>query len=533
MPSKKTQPSAADPLNLSRFAPRDYALVVLLALVLLTTTFIRFRLLSLPLERDEGEYAYAGQLILHGVPPYQLAYNMKFPGTYVSYAAIMALFGETPSGIHFGFFLVNLMTIGLVFCLGRLLIGAEGGLVAAASYGVLSLSPTVFGLAAHATHFVIFFALAGLVLILGRRRLVLTFLGGICLGLAVLMKQPGLFFLLFALGWLIYSFPKNRMSATAILLFLLGAVLPFALTILWLWSAGTLGNFWFWCFGYAREYGSLYGWRDGMVIFGETIPSVISICWSLWLLAIAGVIVAAKKSPQRLFLFSLFIASGLAVSLGFYFRRHYFVMLLPSLALFIGSFYQYLVHLRHSSGRWFALAAITLGLAFPVAVAAKYFFALSPTEVSTVTYSDPTFNEAKIAADYLRDHSETSDRVAVLGSEPEIYFYARRRSASGFIYMYPLLEVQKFAERMQDQAIAEIESIRPRFIVYVWTPYSWSGSESTGKLLLQWAGNYTGSNYRPVGLINMPSHGPVARYLPLAAQKMSVADRFILIFERK
>jgi len=34
---------------------------------------VRLRLLNLPLERDEGEYAYAGQLIRQGIPPYQLA----------------------------------------------------------------------------------------------------------------------------------------------------------------------------------------------------------------------------------------------------------------------------------------------------------------------------------------------------------------------------------------------------------------------------------------------------------------------------
>jgi hypothetical protein len=63
---------------------------------------IRIRLLGVPLERDEGEYAYAGQLILQGVPPYTLAYNMKFPGTYAAYAAIMSIFGQTITGIHLG-----------------------------------------------------------------------------------------------------------------------------------------------------------------------------------------------------------------------------------------------------------------------------------------------------------------------------------------------------------------------------------------------------------------------------------------------
>ena len=63
--------------------------VILLAVI---TFFgaIRWRLLDMPLERDEGEYAYAGQLMWQGIPPYQLAYNMKLPGTYAAYDAILA-----------------------------------------------------------------------------------------------------------------------------------------------------------------------------------------------------------------------------------------------------------------------------------------------------------------------------------------------------------------------------------------------------------------------------------------------------------
>ena len=72
----------------------------LLTLTLLFTFAIRFHLRNIPLERDEGEYAYAGQLMLEGIPPYQLAYNMKLPGTYAAYAVILAIFGQIPSGIH-------------------------------------------------------------------------------------------------------------------------------------------------------------------------------------------------------------------------------------------------------------------------------------------------------------------------------------------------------------------------------------------------------------------------------------------------
>src|SRR5262245_21271969 len=85
----------------------DRVLLFFLLLAILSISLIRLNLASLPLERDEGEYAYMGQLILKGIPPYSIAYNMKLPGTYYMYALVMALFGQTPAGIHTGLALVN------------------------------------------------------------------------------------------------------------------------------------------------------------------------------------------------------------------------------------------------------------------------------------------------------------------------------------------------------------------------------------------------------------------------------------------
>src|SRR5205807_2809188 len=90
--------------------------VAVLLLVVVFFGLIRFRLREMPLERDEGEYAYSGQLLLQEIPPYKLAYNMKLPGIYAAYAAILAVFGETPAGIHVGLILVNAVTT-LLLCL--------------------------------------------------------------------------------------------------------------------------------------------------------------------------------------------------------------------------------------------------------------------------------------------------------------------------------------------------------------------------------------------------------------------------------
>src|SRR6266542_5430275 len=166
---------------------------------------IRIRLLEIALERDEGEYAYAGQLMLQGIPPYQLAYNMKFPGVYAAYALIMWIFGQTSIGIHLGLLIVNLANIVIVFFIARRLISLIAGIAAAASYTILSASPSVLGLAAHATHFVMLPTLLGALVLL---KPVLTremvFVSGILFGVGLLMKQPAIFFICFGATYLLF-----------------------------------------------------------------------------------------------------------------------------------------------------------------------------------------------------------------------------------------------------------------------------------------------------------------------------------------
>ena len=132
----------------------------------LPTAAVRIHLLGIPLERDEGEYAYGGQLMLHGIPPYKLVYSMKFPGIDAAYAAIMAVFGQTIIGIHVGFMLVNAATIVLVYLLGKRLFSSAAGVAASAAYALLSIGQGVLGTQAHATHFVVLAALGGTLLLL-------------------------------------------------------------------------------------------------------------------------------------------------------------------------------------------------------------------------------------------------------------------------------------------------------------------------------------------------------------------------------
>src|ERR1043165_3375255 len=83
----------------------------ILCCILLFVVGVRFRLRDMPLERDEGEFAYAGQLFLRGIAPGNFAYTMKLPGTHLTYAILMLVFGQTCAGVHVGFLMVNCATI--------------------------------------------------------------------------------------------------------------------------------------------------------------------------------------------------------------------------------------------------------------------------------------------------------------------------------------------------------------------------------------------------------------------------------------
>src|SRR5438105_11028076 len=194
---------------------------------------IRIRLLGIPLERDEGEYAYSGQLLLQGIPPYKLAYSMKFPGTYVAYAITMFFFGQTITAIHLGLLLVNSATCAIIFFVGKRLVNFTVGIAAAVSYALLSLSPSVLGLAGHATHFVVLPVLGGAFLLLNQQNRVgvgRPFISGLLMGLGLLMKQPALFFVLFGASYLFLGDVRAvlalRKAILRNLVFAAGAVTP-------------------------------------------------------------------------------------------------------------------------------------------------------------------------------------------------------------------------------------------------------------------------------------------------------------------
>lgn len=465
-----------------------YAACAALIVVIAFFAFVRMRLRTMPLERDEGEYAYAGQLILQGIPPYKLVFSMKLPGTYYSYAAIMAIFGQTPAGIHLGLMLANAAATLLVFLLGKRLHGLLTGSVAGCTYALLSTRLSVLGLEGHATHFVVLFALAGLLLLLhaiAKNSSPLLFCSGLSLGLAFLMKQPGVLFAVFAfLYWLWTEHARSRTQfvlGSAILI--AGVAAPFALLCLAFYRAAVFREFWFWTFCYARAYGSILNLRGGWKELRVVGPWIIRpfVIWEIAAIGVSALIWSRKVRERGPFTLGFLFFSALAVAPGLYFRPHYFILLLPAIAIWTGIAVAAAHEKCRTSPRlaWLPLTIFLVAFAFSVHGHRAVYFRLAPLAVyqKELESQGPGCADGcpqdEAAGDYIRAHSSETDELAVLGSEPAIYFYAQRRSATGYIYMFPLTEKQPFAPTMQQDMLNHLARSRPKFLVYVDDGYSW------------------------------------------------------------
>lgn len=483
---------------------------------------IRVHLLPVPLERDEGEYAYSGQLILQGIPPFAQAYNMKMPGIYVAYAAILGIFGQTSAAIHFGLLIINLLCALALYLIGKRLYNPVVGSTSAVAFAAMSLSSSVLGLSANAEHFVLFFALLGLLILLramdkGNNWLLL--LSGIMLGTCFLMKQHGAAFVGSGLLYLFWHELQNRTVAwkrLAARFGLIGAgiTLPFALMCLWLWHAGVFKQFWFWTFTYAHAYVSQVPLWIGLHIFNTAFSCIFSSSPLFWLLGLAGVISLLfdkTSSARSFFVITFLIFSFASICPGFYFREHYFILLLPAVSLLSGIGVNAILDLAakiNVPGRirpFIFYTIIGAAVIISLFTERRILFHLTPEKVSRYIYGGNPFPESCVIADSLKAWTSPDEKIAVVGSEPQIFFYSHRRSATGYIYTYALMEYHPFALRMQEEMIREIESVSPKYLVYVNAEISWLVRPHSYTKIFEWFNAYQKASYEIAGVADIVS----------------------------
>ena len=328
--------------------------------------------------------------------------------------SVMSIFGQTIVGIHIGLLLINAASIILIFFIGRRLFGFPAGVVGAGMYAVLSLSPAVLGLAAHASQFAMLPILAGTLLLVSDRSDQLgfgrEFASGALFGIGVLMKQPAAAFIFFGAASILCNDIRRHAPLRTIVLrisiFSAGAITPFGLTCLILWQAGVFEKFWFWTVNYAAEYGTRIPFRAAPSIFAMMGGGVIRSGWTLWILAGVGLIGGLWNKRSRgdaVFLLGLLAVSLLALSAGFYFREHYFIFILPAVSLLCClaiSTLSDLVASRSRLVRFTPVLVFCIALSQPILAGRQFYFEVSTTEACRIAYGSNPFPESIRIAEY-------------------------------------------------------------------------------------------------------------------------------------
>ncbi|HEX7078834.1 MAG TPA: glycosyltransferase family 39 protein [Candidatus Eisenbacteria bacterium] len=516
--------------------------------IILLVSGLRVMHLGFPLERDEGEFGYIAQEMLRGVPMYVSAYTQKLPGTYLLYALFVSVFGQSITAIHLGLLLTNAAIMGLLFLTLRKTHNGLAGCIGALVFGVMALSPTVFGFAAHATFFVSLFAVAGLYVLLRareRRHPALFLASGVCFGLAFLMEQPAIFFAPLALVLLAADHvalePREpaRFAREAVALGA-GAVAPVLLTAAYYVAIGQFPLFWFWAFQLAGAFSGQVGPAAAVQNLVIQTGAATDGFQLLWALAAVGLVVTLRDrslGKDRYVYATFAAAAALSVVPGFYFTNHYYIAALPAVALLVGALGGGVAGEGATSGGRFAWAAGTwalIGVGLLVGLtrhAAYYFGGESDVTASRQIYTGNPFPESIAIGEYLKRHTTPQDRIAILGSETQIYFYAQRRSASRFVNTYFLTADHPRNREMQQEMIRDIERARPKYIVFVAIPTSWTFRPKSPRDILAWTDKYRAGRYDVEGVVEMTRDGSTSRW-GAAARAPVTSDSYIVIMRR-
>ena len=270
---------------------------------------------------------------------------------------------------------------------------------------------------------------------------------GFFFGLGFLTKQNALVFVGFPivyLGWVLSKQPhQNRKHWFDVYLFFTGGFfIPFFISGLTFLGTGSWNQMFFWTFIMPKEMTPQISISKAIYQFTILVTPIIKSSPLFFGAAAIGLLSPLwdKKSLSATTFIILFWAfSFFTMSSVFYFRAHYFLYIFPATALLTGiGFYSINGLIKKTPlikiNNLIITGLVLVFFSYSVLDQRKFLFQTSPRTASRMIYGDNPFPESLIIADYVRKHSSPGEQVAILGSEPQILFYAARMSASKHIF---------------------------------------------------------------------------------------------------
>ncbi len=385
---------------------------------------------------DETGYSVVANEIVDGGRPYVDAIERKPPLLLWTYAAVFKATGKYNwKALHTVALLWTLATMAGLYLIGRQLFDRGTGLIAALFYSVFQPWAIWKNLALNGEllmNLPIVWAYAIALRRGSSRTRPELLLSGALMCAGFLLKQPAAIAAVpLGIYLLLPSYRASRgLSPTRTIIqagmLAAGFFAALGLVTIVLWKQGILHDAFYWTITNHTDL-HVY-WRHGILFtlafVGACLPLLVG----------AGMAfrhkngVWANKSAERTAVLGLLAASIIGVAAGGRFYEHYYIQLIPPLALLAAPNYARLWSAKIPPPHWLLRPPVTYAwlALIVVAFSIAHWLALAlerqPSE----------------AGRYLLEHSLPDDRIFVWGQKPKIYLDARRRPASRYILTFPL-----------------------------------------------------------------------------------------------
>jgi len=405
--------------------------------IVLLTVAIRLPSLVHPLPIDDEEtYSLVANEIVDGGRVYADAVERKPPLLFWTYAAIYKAAGKYNwKALHVVALIWTLGTMTGLYFAAKRLFDPFTGLVAALLYSIFQAWATFINLALNGEMLMnlpLLWAWA-IAFRQSRSRVRPELLAaGALLGAGFLLKQPAAIAAIpIGIYLLLSSYRASRGlnltdSIVHAILLTVGFFAALGLAAFILWKQGTLAEAFYWIF--TNQSVPHVFWAKGVVFTLAFVGACLPLVFGAAMAYRDGDGIWAGKRAERTTLLGLVAVSAVGASAGARFYPHYYIQLIPPLALLAAAHYAPLWSGQTRPVHWWQRPALTY-----------VWLSLTVIAFSIAHWHGVIGNrELSETGRYLLEHSDPSDRIFVWGQTPKIYLDAHRRPASRFVVTFPL-----------------------------------------------------------------------------------------------
>ena len=453
-------------LTLSRHALLGNLPLILLCLL---PIFLYVPFAASPFERDEGVYATIAQGLLNGDVPYRDLFDNKPPLVYGWYALSFLLFGESVVAPRVLAALILSCTTLAIFGQARALFSRRIAYVAAGVFAIATGLPFI-ALHANTEAYMLLPLVTSLVTFtvgMRRDRLLWFALTGALGGLAVMTKQVAIWNLValafMALVWRWRSTDLGWRTIKPVLSLLAGSAAAITLIATPFFAVGALDDLIYANFSYNRLYVGALTFGDRLGNLGQGGLFVLAVAAPLILGGVLGLLALLKRqrrSSADYLLIAWAVASALGVITGGRFFPHYFLHLVPAMAILSAIVVSERLNKLPKSvlAIGVLLAVVSLGIN-AVLYAAPWRAQQRVAE--TVFYQKRWEESSQALGAYIEARTSPEDTIFNIGRESQIYFYADRQPAVQYFYDW----AYQYDERTLPVTMDALRKARPVYII--------------------------------------------------------------------